>query len=119
MASTTHETAAADTAGSAMASRMADTSLQIILHPLVILNISDYITRHTLRGMEGPVVGGIMGHNNGRQITLAHAFELKVDPNPSSKIWQLDKEWLEARTEQSMCGPCDRVASFSTQNLAT
>ncbi|KAF1983057.1 hypothetical protein K402DRAFT_407181 [Aulographum hederae CBS 113979] len=55
--------------------RASDTSPLIQLHPLVLLTISDHITRHTLRGQEGPIVGAILGQQNGREITMEVAFE--------------------------------------------
>ncbi|KFH47164.1 COP9 signalosome complex subunit-like protein [Hapsidospora chrysogenum ATCC 11550] len=52
--------------------------LQVILHPLVLLSISDYIARHTLREQKGPVVGGLLGQQNGREITIEHAFDVQM-----------------------------------------
>lgn len=52
--------------------------LQVILHPLVLLTISDYIARHTLRGQAGPIVGGLLGQQNGREVTIEHAFDVSM-----------------------------------------
>ncbi|KAM0389612.1 hypothetical protein ACHAQC_008267 [Fusarium culmorum] len=57
--------------------------LQAVLHPLVLLTISDYITRHTLRQQEGPIVGVLLGQQNGREITIEHAFEAHTRQEPS------------------------------------
>lgn len=85
-----------------------DSSLSVQLHPLVLLTISDYITRHTLRQQEGPIVGAIIGQQNGREITMEHAYECKIKTDPkSSKIilddqgrLVLDEKWFDERLEQ-------------------
>lgn len=78
--------------------------LQAILHPLVLLTISDYITRHTLRHLEGPVVGALLGQQNGREITIEHAFECLVksesDEANGSEVVLLDTEWFGTRLQQ-------------------
>ena len=82
----------------------ADTgALQVNLHPLVILTISDYITRHTLRQQRGPIVGAILGQQNGREISLEHAFESQLvsDPNDEGALL-LDFQKFEDRLQQCM-----------------
>jgi COP9 signalosome complex subunit 6 len=78
-------------------------ALQVNLHPLVILTISDYITRHTLRQQKGPIVGAILGQQNGREITLEYAFESQLvqDPNDQGAL-SLDAEKFEERLQQCM-----------------
>lgn len=77
-----------------------DSQLQIQLHPLVILTISDYITRHTLRRQQGPVVGAILGAQNGRDITMEHAFECKTVQDGDRVTF--DDEWFKDRLQQRM-----------------
>lgn len=85
-----------------------DSSLSVQLHPLVLLTVSDYITRHTLRQQEGPIVGAVIGQQNGREVTMEHAFEckLKTDPKTNKVITDeegrlvLDDEWFAQRLEQ-------------------
>jgi COP9 signalosome complex subunit 6 len=72
-----------------------DSGLHVALHPLVLLTISDYITRHTLRNLKGPVVGGILGQQNGREITAEHAFECKMVGD------HIDEAWFKTRLQQS------------------
>ena len=55
-----------------------DSGLTISLHPLILLTISDYITRHTLRHQPRSIVGALLGQQNGRSITLEHAFECET-----------------------------------------
>ncbi|CRK47627.1 hypothetical protein BN1723_020353, partial [Verticillium longisporum] len=76
--------------------------LQAVLHPLVLLSISDYITRHTLREHEWPIVGGLMGQHNGREVTIEHAFDCHVAPSPDTPYkYGLDLPRVLGRIEQS------------------
>lgn len=79
--------------------KTSDSSLQIILHPLVLLTISDYITRHTLRQQKGPIVGGLLGQQTGREITIEHAFECLVGEVDGDIV--LNTAWFEERCQQS------------------
>lgn len=78
-----------------------DTSPLIALHPLVILTISDFVTRSTLRNQSRPIVGAILGQQNGREITMEVAFESKWVVLGDGSI-NLDEEWFKARLEQCM-----------------
>jgi len=78
--------------------RASDTSPQIQLHPLVLLTISDYITRHTLRNQEGPIVGAILGLQNGRELTMEVAFECQT--TYSNGQYLMHHEWFNGRLEQ-------------------
>jgi len=75
-----------------------DSTLSVQLHPLVLLTISDYITRHTLRSQDGPIVGAIIGQSNGRTSTLEHAFECKLAEKGGEVV--LDDDWFQQRLEQ-------------------
>ena len=88
----------ADTASTLITTKAPDTPLSVQLHPLVLLTISDYITRHASRQQEGVIVGAIIGQQNGRNFTLEQAFELHtVDQGGDVK---LDAEWFGERLEQ-------------------
>jgi COP9 signalosome complex subunit 6 len=76
-------------------------SLTVALHPLVLLTISDQITRHTLRELPGPIIGAILGQQNGREITMEHAFDCAVDTE--SDAMPLKTEWLRTRLTESEC----------------
>lgn len=67
--------------------------LQIALHPLALLTISDYITRHTLRKQAGPMVGALLGTQEGRDIAIEHAYEIitLVDKDQV----RIDEEWFD------------------------
>ncbi|OJD36060.1 cop9 signalosome subunit 6 [Diplodia corticola] len=79
--------------------RASDTSPQVQLHPLVLLTVSDYITRHTLRQQSGPVVGAIIGQQNGREITMEVAFEAKLLADDDGEV-RIDDAWFGERLEQ-------------------
>ena len=79
-------------------SKASDSSLRVHLHPLILLTISDYITRHTLRGHTKPIVGALLGQQNGRDITLEHAFECEVEEKDSQII--LHEAWFKNRLQQ-------------------
>jgi COP9 signalosome complex subunit 6 len=76
-----------------------DTSPQIQLHPLVLLTISDYVTRHVLRKQEGPIVGAIIGQQTGREVTMEVAFECKTQFLENGNF-VLDEAWFQERLEQ-------------------
>ena len=61
-----------------ISSHPSTSGLQIALHPLALLSISDYITRHTLRQNTGPIVGALLGTQQGRDIAIEQAYEVKV-----------------------------------------
>ncbi|KAF2164562.1 hypothetical protein M409DRAFT_67710 [Zasmidium cellare ATCC 36951] len=75
-----------------------DTSLNVQLHPLVLLTISDYITRHTLRSQPGPIIGAVIGEQSGRNFTLEHAYQCKLAEKPTGDAI-LDGQWFEERLE--------------------
>lgn len=79
--------------------KSSDSGLQVALHPLVLLTISDYITRHTLRQQTGPIVGALLGQQNGREITIEHAFDCLLVEVEGEII--LNQAWFEERLQQS------------------
>ncbi|KAI0399370.1 COP9 signalosome-like protein subunit 6 [Xylaria palmicola] len=78
--------------------KSSDSGLHAVLHPLVLLTISDYITRHTLRGQDGPVVGALLGQQNGREVTMEHAFECATVAEDGEV--RLDVIWFKQRLAQ-------------------
>ena len=79
--------------------KASDSGLQVLLHPLVLLTISDYITRHTLRRQAGPIVGALLGQQNGRDISLEHAFDCKVVLGEGGEVL-MHQTWFEDRLQQ-------------------
>ncbi|KAK3953452.1 hypothetical protein QBC32DRAFT_369451 [Pseudoneurospora amorphoporcata] len=93
-----------------MSTQKSDNSLQVALHPLPILEISDYITRSYLRGYKGAIVGALIGQQNGRQITIEHSFSVKTEHNGQN--YKVDSEWFTARLEQMRAVHKDRALDF-------
>lgn len=82
-----------------VSSKPSDSNLAVALHPLILLTVSDQITRARLRGFKGPIVGAILGQHKGREITAEFAFPCKVVENTLGQ-WVLDQEWMERRIQQ-------------------
>ncbi|OJD18212.1 hypothetical protein AJ78_01770 [Emergomyces pasteurianus Ep9510] len=79
--------------------KSSDSGLQILLHPLVLLNISDHVTRHIARQQRGPIVGALIGQQKGRTISLEHVFECNVQTTSNGEI-TLHESWFEERLQQ-------------------
>ncbi|KAF5548175.1 cop9 (constitutive photomorphogenic) subunit 6 [Fusarium phyllophilum] len=100
---------AASTPANPLLSNQKSSELQAVLHPLVLLTISDYITRHTLRQQEGPIIGVLLGQQNGREITVEHAFEAHTRQEPHVQGgYLLDATKFGARLEQMITVHKDR-----------
>lgn len=78
--------------------KSSDSGLQAVLHPLVLLTISDYITRHTLREQKGVIAGALLGQQNGREVTIEHAFECATKAENGNAV--LDQTWFAQRLDQ-------------------
>ena len=102
-----------------------DSGLEVVLHPLPLLEISDYITRAYQRGGSYPahdnfqcaVVGALLGQQNGRQITIEHSFSCKNYKNEGG-FYELDKDWFAERLQQSMLPPAVWNSGTSDANLS-
>lgn len=79
--------------------KSSDSGLHAHLHPLVLLTISDYITRHTLRRRQIPIVGALLGQQTGRDISLEHAFECDVVHGDQDTL-VLNEVWFKERLQQ-------------------
>ena len=88
-----------DPAQSLVSRKSSDSGLHIQLHPLVLLTISDHITRHAARQQQGPIVGALLGQQNGREITLEHAFECRIYTGSNGE-YLLTQEWFGERVKQ-------------------
>ncbi|KAL4925382.1 COP9 signalosome complex subunit 6 [Aspergillus undulatus] len=84
---------------SLLSQKSSDSGLHLQLHPLVLLTISDHITRHAARSQQGPIIGALLGQQNGREITVEHAFECVVLEGPNGEA-QLPSDWFVERVKQ-------------------
>ncbi|GAA5908832.1 COP9 signalosome complex subunit 6 [Sporobolomyces salmoneus] len=76
--------------------------LQVSLHPLPLLNISDHYTRQSLN-TNNPnvrVVGGLLGTQQGRNIDIINSFELALSSAPDSSELELDHTYFTTRRDQ-------------------
>ncbi|KAL2802223.1 hypothetical protein BJX63DRAFT_415660 [Aspergillus granulosus] len=87
-------------ADSLLSQKSSDSGLRIQLHPLVLLTISDHITRHVKREQKGPILGALLGLQNGREITVEHGFECLVVEDDSNGEMQMPNEWFMDRVKQ-------------------
>jgi COP9 signalosome complex subunit 6 len=86
-------------ANSLVSTKPSDSGLHVALHPLVLLTISDHITRHTARQQQGPIVGALLGQQQGREISLEHAFECQTIKGSHDEIL-LHHTWFDERVKQ-------------------
>lgn len=84
---------------SLLSQKSSDSGLHAQLHPLVLLTISDHIARHAARSQQGPIIGVLLGQQNGREITLEHAFECHVSYGPNGEVL-LSQPWFDERLKQ-------------------
>ncbi|KYK59541.1 hypothetical protein DCS_00671 [Drechmeria coniospora] len=102
----------AATANPLISSKM-NSQMRVILHPLVLLTISDYITRHTLRGQSGPIVGALLGRQRGCDITVENAFECHMRSAPAvDGGYLLDDDRFRSRLKQMAAVHAERQLDF-------
>jgi COP9 signalosome complex subunit 6 len=82
-----------------LSSRPSDTGLTVSLHPLVLLTVSDHVTRHSVRKQKGPIAGALLGQQKGRDITAEYAFATDLVQNPEGQ-WLFNVSWMEERVQQ-------------------
>ena len=83
------------------ATKLSNSGLYASLHPLVLLTISDYITRHTLRHQTTPIVGALLGQQKGREVTVEHAYDVKLLPLSDGQAeWKLHESFFADRLQQ-------------------
>ncbi|KIW17358.1 hypothetical protein PV08_04550 [Exophiala spinifera] len=82
-----------------ISSKPSDSGLTVSLHPLVLLTISDHVTRHSVRNQKGPVAGALLGQQTGREITAEHAYPTDLVQNLEGE-WEFNILWMESRTQQ-------------------
>lgn len=72
-------------------------TLNVLLHPLVIINISDHYTRAKVSSA-GParVMGALLGIQKNRDVEIFNSFELIPDTN----AWTAVDQYLRVKQEQ-------------------
>jgi len=70
--------------------------LQIFLHPVVVVNVTDQYTRSVVRQKEGArVYGCLVGRQQGRRVDVLYSFEILLDENQ-----QVDSMFILQRGRQ-------------------
>ncbi|CUA72438.1 COP9 signalosome complex subunit 6 [Rhizoctonia solani] len=97
---------------SVVLSQAGNSALDLSIHPLPILNISEHLTRRKLQtGQEAPfIIGALIGTQTGRDIEIVNTFELVLqgdqdatyDGGPSSNAVEpkIDHDFLTTRRDQ-------------------
>jgi hypothetical protein len=86
-----------------LSNKPSDSGISVSLHPLVLLTASDQITRHRVRGDAGPIVGILLGQQDGRQITAEHAFAAGTATDEATGKLIFKQPWLNDRVQQCNC----------------
>jgi len=72
-------------------------AMDVMVHPLVIVNISDHFTREKVRtGKPKRVFGIMLGTQSGRRVEITNSFELLL----LEGTYNLDQEFLKSRVQQ-------------------
>eukprot|EP00026_Physarum_polycephalum_P011878 Phypoly_transcript_12126.p1 GENE.Phypoly_transcript_12126~~Phypoly_transcript_12126.p1 ORF type:complete len:283 (+),score=52.41 Phypoly_transcript_12126:62-910(+) len=94
-------------------------ALQIDLHPLVIINISDHFTRAKVESNANPpprVIGALLGVQNGRNIEISNSFELVYHTLEGNIV--IDTDYMKSKQEQfkKVFPTNDFLGWYSTSN---
>ena len=82
-----------------ISSKPSESGLTVSLHPLVLLTVSDQVTRSSVRKQKGPVAGALLGQHRGREITAEYAFPVALVRGSEGR-WQFNYDWMETRIQQ-------------------
>ncbi|TFK60613.1 proteasome regulatory subunit 12 [Pluteus cervinus] len=75
-------------------------STTVIVHPLVLLSVTDHHARSVNRGSQKRVVGVLLGQDNGKTINVANSFGIPFEEDEKdSKTWFLDHNYIEGMYE--------------------
>jgi COP9 signalosome complex subunit 6 len=74
-------------------------ALNVKLHPLVIINISDHFTRAKIRNLASRVFGAMLGIQEGRNVEIFNSFEVVCTEVEGNLVF--DMEYLQRKFEAS------------------
>eukprot|EP00930_Biecheleria_cincta_P085399 TRINITY_DN74792_c0_g1_i1.p1 TRINITY_DN74792_c0_g1~~TRINITY_DN74792_c0_g1_i1.p1 ORF type:complete len:322 (-),score=57.31 TRINITY_DN74792_c0_g1_i1:28-936(-) len=77
---------------------MAAAGLQVHLHPLVLINVSDHVVRFRSAGRQERVFGALIGAQEGRRVDVHNSFELCVEDGSEGR--SIDLEFFQLRVAQ-------------------
>jgi len=67
-----------------------------VVHPLVLLSVTDHHARSVSRNSTKRVIGVLLGQDNGKTINVANSFGIPFEEDEKdSKTWFLDHNYIE------------------------
>ena len=74
--------------------------LLAVVHPLVLLSVTDHHARSVARSSQKRVVGVLLGQDNGKTINVANSFGIPFEEDEKdSKTWFLDHNYIDGMYE--------------------
>ncbi|KAA1469313.1 Mov34-domain-containing protein [Dentipellis sp. KUC8613] len=68
----------------------------VVVHPLVLLSVTDHHARSVSRNTSKRVVGVLLGQDNGKTINVANSFGIPFEEDEKdSRTWFLDHNYIE------------------------
>jgi hypothetical protein len=72
----------------------------LVVHPLVLLSVTDHHARSVSRSSQKRVIGVLLGQDNGKTINVANSFGIPFEEDEKdSKTWFLDHNYIEGMYE--------------------
>lgn len=73
---------------------------QTVVHPLVLLSVTDHHARTVQRNSSKRVIGILLGQDNGKTVNVANSFGIPFEEDEKdSKTWFLDHNYIEGMWE--------------------
>ncbi len=71
-----------------------------MVHPLVLLSVTDHHARSVPRGSNKRVIGILLGQDTGKTINVANSFGIPFEEDERDpKTWFLDHNYIEGMWE--------------------
>ncbi|KAI0729889.1 Mov34-domain-containing protein [Fomitopsis betulina] len=72
----------------------------VVVHPLVLLSVTDHHARTIQRNSSKRVIGILLGQDNGKTVNVANSFGIPFEEDEKdSKTWFLDHNYIEGMWE--------------------
>jgi 26S proteasome regulatory subunit N8 len=72
----------------------------VVVHPLVLLSVTDHHARSVSRNSHKRVIGVLLGQDNGKIVNVANSFGIPFEEDEKdSKTWFLDHNYIESMFE--------------------
>jgi len=86
-----------------------------VVHPLVLLSVTDHHARSISRSSNKRVIGVLLGQDNGKTVNVANSFGIPFEEDEKdSKTWFLDHNYIEGMWEmfKKVNGESENVSSL-------